>query len=294
MTEPIITQPIKLIVVDLDGTLLTSDHEMTDRSEQALKAAMANGVKVVIATGKTHAAATHLINRLELSTFGIYVQGTVTFARNGSIHSQTTVSAATARQVITFADERGYELAIYSGNRILVRKLTRRMEELTTHFHEPTPEVIGPLQNVLDDVVVNKVIAFAPHEPRKIAALRWHLNTQIGANARLLSAGISDEIEVLPYNVSKGSALKILLKEMGIKSDQVMALGDGENDVEMLQMVGLGVAMGNANTHVKSVADTTTASNDDEGVAQAIEKYVLNTQAKPEEDTSKVAASLLG
>lgn len=291
MTEPIITQPIKLIAIDLDGTLLNSQHEMTARSEKALKAAMDKGVKVVIATGKTFASATHLIKNLNLTTPGIYVQGTITYNSDGSVHTQHTVSAQLARQVITFADERGYELGLYSGNHIFVRKLTRRMAELTSYFHEPAPEAVGPLQNILDNTPVNKIIAFAPHDPRKIAALRWQLSTQIGTGARLLSAGISDEIEVLPYNVSKGTALKALLKEMGITPNQVMALGDGENDVEMLQLVGLGVAMGNASAHVKSVADTTTASNDDEGVAQAVEQYVLAPQPAPAESDSKVAAS---
>ena len=140
MTEPIIAQPIKLIAIDLDGTLLNSQHEMTVLSEKALKAAMDRGVKVVIATGKTFASATHLVKNLNLTTPGIYVQGTITYNSNGTMHIQHTVPAHLARQVITFADERGYELGLYSGNRILVRKLTRRMEELTTYFQEPAPE----------------------------------------------------------------------------------------------------------------------------------------------------------
>lgn len=291
MTEPNIPQPIKLIAIDLDGTLLNTNHEMSEANEKALKAAMEAGVKVVIATGKTYASATHLIKKLNLTTNGIYVQGTITYHSNGTVHTEHTVPTHLARQVITFAADRDYELGVYSGNRIFIRKMTRRMKELTTNFQEPAPEVVGPLQNILDNTPVNKIIAFAPHDARKIASLRWHLSTQIGTHARLLSAGMSDEIEVLPYNVSKGTALKVLLKEMGIAASNVMALGDGENDVEMLEMVGLGVAMGNASAHVKSVADTVTATNDEAGVAQAIEKYVLHAKPKVHEDLSKVAAS---
>ncbi len=302
MTETLPTQPIKLIAIDLDGTLLNSNHEMTERTEKILKAAMATGVKVIIATGKTFLSSREIIKRLGTNTPGIYNQGTVTFNSDGTIHSQQVIDKTLARQVITFAEERDYILGVYSGTRILVRKMTKRMEELTTHYHEPKPEEVGPLQNILDTTLVNKIIAFSPGDARRILALRWQLSMQIGSGARLLSAGIPDELELLPTNASKGTALKVLLKEMGIPASQVMAIGDGENDIEMLELAGLGVAMGNANDHVKSVANVTTKSNDEDGVAEAVEKYVLKTAEAPvnptpvatTEPVSKVEASPLG
>lgn len=302
MTETLPTQPIKLIAIDLDGTLLNSNHEMTERTEKALKAAMANGVKVIIATGKTFLSSREIIKRLGTNTPGIYNQGTVTFNSDGTIHSQQVIDKALARLVITFAEERDYVLGVYSGTRILVRKMTQRMAELTTHFHEPMPEAVGPLQNILDTTPVNKIIAFYPGDARKVQALRWQLSMQIGSGARLMSAGIPDELEILPTNASKGTALKVLLKEMGIPASQAMAIGDGENDIEMLELAGLGVAMGNANDHIKSVANVTTKTNDEDGVAEAVEKYVLKTADAPAnptpatttESVSKVEASPLG
>jgi len=306
MTETLPTQPIKLIAIDLDGTLLNTNHEMTERTEEALKAAMASGVKVIIATGKTFLSAQKIIKRLGTNTPGIYNQGTITFNSDGTIHSQQVIDKTLARQVITFAEERDYVLGVYSGTRILVRKLTKRMEELTTHFHEPAPESVGPLQNILDTTPVNKIIAFYPGDERRVQALRWQLSMQIGSGARLMSAGIPDELELLPTNASKGTALKVLLKEMGIPASQAMTIGDGENDIEMLELAGLGVAMGNANAHVKSVANVTTKTNDEDGVAEAVEKYVLaplnkaaEAAANPApvattETVSKVEASPLG
>jgi len=290
MTESLPTQPIKLIAIDLDGTLLNSNHEMTERTEKVLRAAMGQGIKVIIATGKTLASAKHLMKRLGTTTPGIFNQGTITFNSDGSIHSQQIIDTMLARQVVTFAEDRGYLVAIYSGSRILVRKMSKRMEELTHHFHEPMPEEVGPLQNVLDTTPVNKVIAIYPDDPRKIMALRWQLSKQVGNSARLLSAGIADEVELLPINASKGTALKVLLKEFGIPASQAMALGDGENDIEMLQLVGLSVAMGNANDHVKSFAKVITKTNDEEGVAEAIEKYAIKAAAKPAEASNTPAA----
>ena len=290
MTESKPTQPIKLIAIDLDGTLLNTNHEMTERTEKVLKAAMAQGVRVLIATGKTYASAKHIVKRLGLTTPGIYNQGTITFNNDGSVHSQQVIDTLLARQVITFAEDRGYLVAVYTGSRILVRKMSKRMEELTTHFHEPMPEEVGPLQNILDTTVVNKIIAIYPDDPRRIQALRWQLSMQIGGGARVLSVGIPDEIELLPTNASKGTALKVLLKEMGISANQAMAIGDGENDIEMLQLAGLGVAMGNANDHVKSFAQAITKTNDEDGVAEAVEKYVIIQPAKPVEAAAPTPA----
>lgn len=306
MTESLPKHPIKLIAIDLDGTLLNPQHEMTERTEKTLKAAMAAGVRVIIATGKTFMSSQHIIKRLGTNTPGIYNQGTITFNSDGTVHSQQMLDKALARQVITYAEDRGYVIGAYAGSRILVRKMTERMAELTMHYHEPMPEEVGPLQNILDNTPINKIIMFYPNDARRVQALRWQLNIQIGNAARLLSAGIPDELEILPPNASKGTALKVLLKEMGIPANQAMTIGDGENDVEMLELAGLGVAMGNANDHVKSVANVTTASNDADGVAEAVEKYVLQPLAKPaavsadaasasaSEPISKVEASPLG
>jgi Cof subfamily protein (haloacid dehalogenase superfamily) len=291
MTESLPKHPIKLIAIDLDGTLLNTQHEMTERTEKTLKAAMSAGVKVIIATGKTFMSSQHIIKRLGTNTPGIYNQGTITFNSDGTVHSQQVLDKALARQVITYAEDRDYVIGAYAGTRILVRKMTTRMAELTTYYHEPMPEEVGPLQNILDNTPINKIIMFYPNDARRVLALRWQLSLQVGSGARLLSAGIPDELEVLPPNASKGTALKVLLKEMGIPANQTMTIGDGENDVEMLQLAGLGVAMANANDHVKSVANVTTASNDADGVAEAVEKYVLQPLAKSVEAEVKPASA---
>lgn len=289
MTQPITTQqPIKLIAVDLDGTLLNSQHELSDRNEKALKDAMAKGIKVIIATGKTFPSAAHIIKRLGITLPGVFVQGTTIYNADGTLHNQKTLDINIARQVITFAEDRGYHMAVYSGKRILVRYTDKRVEELTTHFGEPLPEAVGPLQNILDTIPVNKVLAVAPADPHRIAALRWQLSMQLNGTATLLNAGISDMLEVLPPGASKGGMVKALIKELGVPANQVLACGDAENDVEMLELAGIGVAMGNANQHIKSIANVVVATNDNDGVAEAVERFVLNVDLGK---TQTVAAS---
>lgn len=292
-TETTTQKDIQLIVVDLDGTLLNSQSVMSERNERALKAAMAQGVKVVIATGKTRYSANDVVDRLELATPGIYLQGLTIYNADQSIPYQKTLDPTLARRVITFAEDRGYDMVAYSGSRLLVRTLHPKAEELATKYGEPVPEAIGPLQNILDEMPVNKLIAVKAGEPRKITALRWQLSKQLDGQGKLMQAMIPDMLEIIPPKTSKGVALQVLLKQMGIEAANVMAIGDGENDVELLEIAGLAVAVGGAFQGLQDIADDIVGTNDEDAVAQALEKYVLAKPLDPEpvkpDDTADTA-----
>ncbi len=282
MTQEITHQPIQLIAIDIDGTLLNSQHEMTPAVEKALKAAIDKGVRVILATGKTFNSGEQFVKRLGLTSPGVYVQGTTSYAADGSLRSQMTLDPRIARQVITFAEDRGYTVSIYSGRRILVRKLEQRIQDLATQYHEPLAEEVGSLQNILDDAPVNKLLIVCEGDGRRIRALRWQLAMQLGKDANVIQAGIDDMLEVLPPGASKGAGVKKLVKELGVPMQSVLALGDAENDLEMLQFAGVGVAVGNAPESVKQAADVVVASNDQDGVAEAVERFVLKAESTPE------------
>lgn len=272
---------IKLIAVDLDGTLLDSNHQIGERSGKALKAAMEKGVQVVIATGKSIRGAQVVIDQLKLKTPGVFNQGTTIYRADGTLLTETTMDKSLVRQILTFAEDRGFQVAVYSRDRILVREISKRMQQLTVDYHEPEPERVGPLQNILDNMSIHKMLITKPGDGRAVSALRWQLGMQIQNRAGLLQVGIPDMLEILPAGVSKGYGVKQLIKEMGVSASAVLAIGDAENDVEMLQLAGIGVAMGNASAHVKSVAKHVVASNDADGVAEAVERFVLGIEAQP-------------
>ena len=284
MTQPNNSKPeIRALVIDVDGTLLNSKHELTERVEKALKAAIAKGIHVILATGKSRHATTHLVDQLGIKSPGIYLQGLAVYDENGALRHQQTISAALARQVITFAEDRGFIVVVYSGERILARMYSKVLEDGFKEYHEIMPEVIGPLQNVLGEVPINKVIAIG--DARAIKALRWQLGMQIGGAGRLMQAGVPTMVEVLPPGGSKGMALRQLLKDMRIDPKYVLAIGDAENDIEMIQIAGIGVAMGQSEQSVKDAADYTVASNDADGVAEALERFVLDEPEKVEAST---------
>ncbi|MDX2162751.1 MAG: HAD family hydrolase [bacterium] len=264
---------IRLIVVDIDGTLLNSQMELSARNEKALKAAQEQGVQIAIATGKTYGAAQYLFDRLGFKTPGIFVQGLLTYDAAGTITHQQVLSPAVARQAITFAEDRGFTLLVYSGARILTRTRDEKLYAEMAKYHE-TLEPAGPLVNILNDMPVNKVVAIGA-DARAIKALRWQLTSVLGGTARVMQAGIPNMLEVLPPGVSKGSALKMITKDMRIPADSVLAIGDAENDIEMLEFAGIGVAMGQAEQAVKDKANYVAPTHDEDGVADAIEKFVL-------------------
>lgn len=112
----------------------------------------------------------------------------------------------------------------------------------------------------------------APEE--RITAIRPAAEITFSGRAALTTA-IPGMLELLPSGASKGAGVQWLLDRLGVDPQRCMAIGDGENDVEMLKLCGLGVAVGNAGSAARSVADVVVASNDEDGVAQAIEQYVL-------------------
>lgn len=265
---------IRMIVLDVDGTLLNSEHALTARTAEAIKAAIAKDIHVVLATGKTRNSTTKLIDELGIRSPGIYLQGLAIYDEDGAILHQWTLDPQLARQVITFAEDRGFTMVGFSESRILVRADDPKMKIGFSNYHELAPEVVGPLQNILGSTALNKLIAMG--EPKAIKALRWQLQMQIGGAGRLMQAGVPWMVEILPPGGSKATALKQLLKDMKIKPEHVLAAGDAENDIEMIQMAGIGVAMGQAAQDVKDAADYVTASSDEDGVGQAIERFVLS------------------
>ena len=165
-------------------------------------------------------------------------------------------------------------MVAYSGNRILVRAKNADVMRLSDVYDEPVPEAVGAIQDILDETPINKLLAITCGEVERINVLRGQLSGQINGQAQLVQA-LSDALEILPLGTSKGAALADVLQQMDIDPGDVLAIGDGENDLVTLSLAGIGVAMGNATPKLKEVADFVVGSNDDDGVAEAIERFVL-------------------
>ncbi|XP_075265101.1 uncharacterized protein LOC142357344 [Convolutriloba macropyga] len=139
-------------------------------------------------------------------------------------------------------------------------------------YNDPVPEGVGDLTAMVGEIAVQKMIFML--DPERMDDLR-PLAVERFQGRACLTIAIPGMLEVLPLGVSKGSGVRRLLDNMGVDPADVMAIGDGENDIEMLEMVGLGVAMGNAVKKARDAATEVVSSNDEDGVAEAIYKFAL-------------------
>lgn len=264
---------ITLIATDIDGTLLNSQHKISPRTKKALKDALAQGVKVMFATGKTYTSAVPFFKELGITTPGVFNQGTSVHNADGSVRYQQSLSPDLLRTIIPYVESRGYCVVVYSGQKLLIKKPDTRAD-IYEQYHEPKPEVIGSLTNALETTAFNKLI-IAGDDAKAARAMFWQMQQMIGKTAMLTFAGIPNQFEILPLGVSKGKTTAALCKELGIPAENVLGIGDAENDTDLIQFAGIGVAMGNAPDAIKAIANHVVGTSDEDGLADAIERFVL-------------------
>ena len=267
---------VKLIVTDVDGTLLNSNQELTLRVEAALARAAAAGVPTVLATGKSRGPwADAVLGKLAGAPMpGVFVQGCVTCDADGTVLESIELDSVVAQSVIRFAERAGASAVAFCGSRILC---SRRDEntDLVLKYGEPAPEAVGPMiANVIDEGIgINKILLFC--DEKDMPALREDAELMFENDCAITTA-VPGMLEFLPMGASKGAAVARLLARLGVDPKNVLALGDGENDAEMLALAGTAVAMkGSAELVVAAARGVVGGSNDEDGVADAVEKYVL-------------------
>jgi len=242
---------IKLIAIDLDGTLLHEDKSLSKGNIEALHKAHEAGYDIVICTGRPLAGVRPIFEEIGLPDGNYYM-----IINNGC----TTLS--TQNWEIIGKEE----LSLEDMHRLQV--LTEDTDVQLTLFDKPTPvseEDLPNLVPIFQAMYVGEPSAIDAFQAQHEAALEADFNTVRSQNILF---------EILPKGASKASALQALSQTLGYSRDQVMALGDANNDLEMLRFAGYSVAMGNGNAAVKEIADFITLTNDEDGVAHAIHKLI--------------------
>ena len=266
--------PVKLLALDLDGTLVADLNNISPRVKNAVSAAMARGVRVVLATGREFFITQRYARQLDISTPLICYQG----ALIQSPHSDTpllahTIPADLSRRMIKFARAKKLHLLLYTARQPYTELPSALMRDT---FRQAKSEfsVVNSLLNVLhDDGLPLKFLFIQPQEKR--AAVEKMLNAEFG-DALHITSSLNIIVEGIMPHVSKGAALKYLAAHFGVPLSQTMAIGDHDNDISLLRTAGLGVAMGNASHGAKAVADVIAPPLAEDGAAWAIERYVLN------------------
>ena len=272
---------IRMICSDVDGTLLTPQHRPTERTvATVLQAMQLEGLSFCACTGRGRAGAYNALGPIgdalrATGAPGVFLNGLITYGPGGEeILSEQVVPADVVRETAAFAAKHGAAMVGFQRDRILCSE-SSEWTALFPEIYEPTPEPCGPWARIVDAEPLNKLIVLAP-PARHRDELRPLLAETLGESASLTMA-IPTMLEVLPRGGSKGAGVAALLERVGVPPDAVMALGDAENDIGMLELAGLAIAMGNAPDAVRAVADHVSASNaeGDDGAARAIERFVL-------------------
>jgi Cof subfamily protein (haloacid dehalogenase superfamily) len=281
---------VKMIALDMDGTLLTSDQKITARTQQAVKQALGEGVQVVIATGRAFYEAYAAVKSYDLNLPYICLNGAQVRNEQHEIITTASLNRALIDEISSIfkAEDVFYQVytdrAIYStdlerdieifldlsrqsGGEVDEKLIRERMEERVARKSMIEIADYKELFNREDETVL-KFLGTSTNKAKLVRAKNYLY--EVGNLA--VSASHAGNIELTHENAQKGIALQNMAETLEIDMKDVMAVGDNLNDTSMLKRAGLAVAMGNASAEVKAIADVVTERNQDDGVAIAIER----------------------
>ena len=266
----------KLIALDIDGTLINSSHQLTENVKQSIQKAKQKGVKVVLCTGRPLKGVESFLEELNLKEEGDYA---ATF--NGALvqdtFSKSPISHWTLKyddlvELYNLSEEIGsrshfYETkTLYTFNKevsdytVLEAHLTGIHLNITTLEEVPKDISMSKFMMIDHPEILDECI-------KKIPEKYYEKYTIVRSTPFFL--------EFLNPDANKGSGISLLAKELGLSKDEIICVGDAGNDKHMIEYAGLGVAMGNATDEIKEIADYITLSNNEDGVAHVINKFIL-------------------
>ncbi|WP_394679865.1 Cof-type HAD-IIB family hydrolase [uncultured Exiguobacterium sp.] len=267
----------KMIVLDLDDTLLTSDHTISPRTKDALLAAQRRGKKVVLASGRPTYAMLDLAEELELARYGSYI---LSFNGASIIDCKTneslflsTLSPETVHCLYDLSKREDVYIHTYVGDEIL----TEQSNEYTTLEGKLTGMDVVPVTDFKAAIQTPVVKCLMMAEETHLACVEQTLQQEL-AGKLAVARSKPFFLEFTEDGVTKGTSLALLSEKLGIAQEEVIACGDGNNDLSMIEWAGLGVAMANAADTVKEKAQYMTASNDEDGVALVVEKFMMDEE----------------
>lgn len=266
----------KLIVLDVDGTMLNSNREVTKRTVQTLRRVQQMGIKIALASGRPTYGILPLAQAIDLGVYEGYIisynGAQVMEAKTGQIIFERRIDPQMVPYLEKKARKMGFTMAYYDGNEVVSNDITNPHVVDEAEMNGMTLRQDDILSLSMDDWPAE--IMLVSDDEEALTGLEQHMQRHL--------AGVMDTIhsnpyylEIVGYQVGKSYAMSALVQKMGIQMSEVLAIGDGEADINMIQMAGTGVAMANATAAVRRCADFTTLSNDKEGAALAIEKAIM-------------------
>lgn len=266
----------KLLVLDVDGTILNSERKITQRTVMTLRKVQSIGIKVALASGRPTYGLLPLAKAIDLGTYGGYIisynGAQVISAQDGEILFARSIDPQMVPYLEKKAAKTGMTMAYYDGDEVVSTDITNPHVVDEAQMNGMKLRQVDQISMVVEDWP-SEVMLFSDHE-EELDSLENHMQRHLN--------GVMDAIhsnpymlEVVGYQVGKSYAMSALMQLLGIGMEEVIAIGDGTADVNMIQMAGTGIAMANAVESVRRCADYITLSNDEDGAAVAIEKAIM-------------------
>lgn len=270
---------IRLIAMDMDGTLLDETQTIPQENLEALRAAEARGVKIAICSGRSAADVSYFASDAGMANCTILsLNGACCLpAPHAAPYALSTLADTTADQVIEVLLRHPITFAAFQAERVVVIQNNQHVQKLNWGTHVARGNVnayaygVEALRKYQPEGICKFVYIDEENAPR-LDVVRQELRSIEGL---VVTSSWTNNLELMPVGVNKGIALRNLAKRLGLEREQVMAMGDYDNDLDMIEYAGLGVAMGNGSERVKSAAQFIAKTNDEFGVAQAIHQFVL-------------------
>jgi len=283
---------MKLIAIDLDGTLLNEGYQISDENIKAIKQAEQQGIEVVIATGRSYFDARAICGKAGLANYIISCNGASIHSREGQQISSIQMEKHDVEHIIKWLDDRNFYYEVSTNKGIYAPCAGRKILQLELEGLKGTnsEEHLVALQKLIElmhgqlgmvfvnqyqefigtDDVFYKILACSFDEAKR----KNGVNQFMRMKQLSMASSFPSNFELVNQKASKGNALEMLAAQLKISFDQVMAIGDSPNDISMLGRVKYSVAMGNAKEEIKALCKFVTQTNGENGVAHAINQAI--------------------
>jgi Cof subfamily protein (haloacid dehalogenase superfamily) len=267
----------KLLVTDIDGTLIDRYGDISTENREALALARNSGMQVSISTDRSLKSSMRIIDQLALDSYHIFFDGALVShpEQDKEIYAQP-IDKTVLRQMIEFAHRHDINLELYSTTQYFAER-----ETWSTGAHRQFFGVEPAMGSFIgfwerERIVKGALVVTTPEEEAKAASFGNRFADSLHfSQVKIPTYPNVTFINILAPDTSKGKALKALASYLGIALAEVVAVGDGQNDISLLSTAGLGIAMGNAHEEVKQVADHVTLDVEEHGLAAAIKKFLV-------------------
>lgn len=271
----------KLIVLDLDGTLTNSNKEITPRNLKALLHAQEQGIRLVLASGRPTYGIVPLADELRMNEFGGFILsyngGEIINWETKEMMYENVLPNEVVPVLYECARTNHLSILTYDGAEIVTENSQDPYVQKEALLNKMA---VRETNDFLTDIILPVAKCLIVGDPDKLIPVESELSIRLQGHINVFRSE-PYFLELVPQGIDKAMSLGVLLKEIGIEREEVIAIGDGYNDLSMIKFAGMGVAMSNAQGPVKKAADYITLSNDEDGVAEAIEKLIPSLKIVP-------------